>query len=276
MFEAKNPLSSATTSALTTDVTSNNSIKDDLNTSLSLGKASQSLQDGASATANPNPNPYLTSAAIVPDFNGDGKADKVWVNSATGETQVWLMDGSTVVEQGSLGTYDVSTWTYNIADFNGDNKTDFLLHNKSTGENVVALMDGTKVASSAPLEKVDPALTSSIGDFNGDRKTDILWHNTQTGENTIWQMDGSTVTNATALDKSDPALTPTIVDFDGNGKSDIFFRNAQTGENKVWFMDGAQASPFDLQSQDAAWTATLGDFNGDFKTLKPEKTKFGQ
>ncbi|MGI8503861.1 MAG: FG-GAP repeat domain-containing protein, partial [Hassallia sp.] len=117
MFEAQNPLSSSTaTNALTTDATSNTFAgKDDLNTSLSLGKASQSPL----ATANPNPNPYLTSAAIVPDFNGDGKADKVWVNSATGETQVWLMDGSTVTEKGSLGTYDVSTWTYNIADFNG-------------------------------------------------------------------------------------------------------------------------------------------------------------
>jgi hypothetical protein len=52
MFEAKNPLS-ATSTVLTSDITSNTSIKDDLNTSLSLGKASESLQDEASATANP-------------------------------------------------------------------------------------------------------------------------------------------------------------------------------------------------------------------------------
>ncbi|HEV8176161.1 MAG TPA: hypothetical protein VGP44_00590 [Gemmatimonadales bacterium] len=27
------------------------------------------------------------------DFNGDAKADIVWHNSSTGETQIWLMDG---------------------------------------------------------------------------------------------------------------------------------------------------------------------------------------
>src|SRR6056297_1649565 len=43
--------------------------------------------------ANPNPNPYLTSAAIVPDFNADGKTDKLWINAETGEIIVRLMDG---------------------------------------------------------------------------------------------------------------------------------------------------------------------------------------
>ena len=54
-------------------------------------------------SANPNPNPYWASAAIVPDFNGDGKTDKLWVNAQTGEILVRLMNGTQVLEQGSLG-----------------------------------------------------------------------------------------------------------------------------------------------------------------------------
>ncbi|MEA5564907.1 VCBS repeat-containing protein [Anabaena sp. UHCC 0399] len=217
-------------------------------------------------TVNPNPNPYLTSAAITPDFNGDGKADKVWVNTQTGEIVVRLMDGATTVQEASLGQYDLTTWSYKIADFNSDGKTDFLLRNNATGENAVALMDGTRVANFVYLEKVDAGWEAKIGDFNGDRKTDIYWHNATTGQNAIWTMDGTTVTSANVLDTTDVGWNPTIVDFDGNGKSDIFWRNTATGENNAWFMDGAQSTKYDLQAQDSSWSYTLGDFNGDFKT----------
>ena len=176
-------------------------------------------------SANPNPNPYLTSAAIVPDFNGDGKTDKLWVNAQTGEILVRLMNGTQVLEQASLGKYDLNTWDYKTADFNSDNKTDFLLRNKPTGDNVIVLMDGAKVSSYLTLDRVDPGWTANIGDFNGDRKTDIFWNNATTGENAIWQMDGTKVVSATVLETTAPGLTATIVDFDGNGKSDIFWRN---------------------------------------------------
>ncbi|MFN5592589.1 MAG: VCBS repeat-containing protein, partial [Aphanizomenon sp.] len=63
-------------------------------------------------SANPNPNPYLTSAAVVPDFNGDGKTDKLWVNAQTGEILVRLMNGTQVLEQGSLGKYDLTAYDY--------------------------------------------------------------------------------------------------------------------------------------------------------------------
>ncbi|MFY7885970.1 MAG: FG-GAP repeat domain-containing protein, partial [Dolichospermum sp.] len=105
-------------------------------------------------SANPNPNPYLTSAALVPDFNGDGKTDKLWVNVQTGEILVRLMNGTQVLEQASLGKYDLNTWDYKTADFNSDNKTDFLLRNKTTGENVIVLMDGAKVSSFLALDRV--------------------------------------------------------------------------------------------------------------------------
>ncbi len=57
------------------------------------------------------------------------------------------MNGTQVLEQASLGKYNLNTWTYKTADFNSDNKTDFLLRNKATSDNVIVLMDGAKVSS---------------------------------------------------------------------------------------------------------------------------------
>lgn len=218
---------------------------------------------------NPNPNPYLTSAAIVPDFNGDGKTDKIWVDAQTGETQVWLMDGTNVAAKGSLGQIDLASTVYKIADFNGDNKTDFLLRNQVTGENTIVLMDGTNVAGLVPLDSLDSSWTPLIGDFDGDRKTDIFWRNSQTGQNAVWLVDatnpGQVIKSGTMLDSVDPSWTPTMVDFDANGTTDIFWRSA-TGENVAWFINGTQVNASSLQSQDASWNFTVGDFNGDMRS----------
>jgi hypothetical protein len=38
----------------------------------------------------------------IGDMNGNGKADIVWYNSVTGETQVWYMDGHQLVDRGTV------------------------------------------------------------------------------------------------------------------------------------------------------------------------------
>ncbi|MBD2337547.1 VCBS repeat-containing protein [Calothrix sp. FACHB-156] len=235
----------------------------------SQSSASSVSSQSLFGSANPNPNPYITSPAIVPDFNGDGKTDKIWVDAQTGETQVWLMDGTNVAAKGSLGQIDLASTVYKIGDFNGDGKTDFLLRNQVTGQNSLVLMDGVNVAGLIGLDALDSSWTPLIGDFDGDRKTDIFWRNNQSGQNAIWLVDGSNpsqvIKSGTLLDSLDPTWTATMVDFDGNGKTDIFWRSA-TGENSAWFIDGTQASKTSLQAQDASWTFTLGDFNGDFRS----------
>lgn len=231
-------------------------------------------------SANPNPNPYLTSAAIAPDFNADGKTDKVWVDTTTGELKVRLMDGSSVLAEGSnkdngtvkatLGAVQLTPTTVSkIGDFNGDGRTDLLLRDTATGTNQLVLMNGVDAPTIVALDSLDAAWTPLIGDFNGDRKTDILWRNAKTGDNAIWQIDATkpqAVTSATVIETLDPTWTPTLVDFDGNGKTDIFWRNSQTGENSGWFMDGTQATKQALTTLDANWTFSVADFNGDYKT----------
>ncbi|MGH8003017.1 MAG: FG-GAP repeat domain-containing protein, partial [Brasilonema sp.] len=137
---------------------------DDLNSALSLGSSSESslessLQPTEAVTAQENSNPLFSdTATIVADFNGDGKTDRFWRNSQTGETAVWLMDGTKPTAE-LLPTKVDSSWDFAYADFNRDGKTDIFWHNKTTGENAIWLMDGTKVSSEVALEKVDSSWT---------------------------------------------------------------------------------------------------------------------
>ena len=104
MFENKSALSLDTNTWGQQSLAKSESLRTSLDTPINKSSAPQSQADPLFPTnplptlpvgsANPNPNPYLTSAALVPDFNGDGKADKLWVNAQTGEILVRLMNVS--------------------------------------------------------------------------------------------------------------------------------------------------------------------------------------
>jgi hypothetical protein len=48
--------------------------------------------------------------AGVGDFNGDGKADILLRNSATGDAHIWLMNGATISGSGTPGSLATPTW----------------------------------------------------------------------------------------------------------------------------------------------------------------------
>jgi hypothetical protein len=102
----------------------------------------------------------------VGDFNGDGKADIVWHNSATGETQIWLMNGARVSSRatvlGETGKALLVGLPWSIVgagDFNGDGKDDIAWHNSATGETQIWLMNGSQVSSRATVLAPDGKAT---------------------------------------------------------------------------------------------------------------------
>jgi len=195
------------------------------------------------------------------DFDGDGKTDLLWHNSATGETQIWHMNGHTLSgratvlgENGSAAFVGLPWSIVGTGDMNGDKKSDIIWHNSSTGETQIWHMNGYRVSGRATVlgESGSAAFVglpwSIVGtnDFNADGKTDLLWHNAATGESQIWFMNGYRVSGrATVLGESGSAafvgLPWSIVgtnDFNQDGKADILWHNSSTGETQIWFMNG--------------------------------------
>src|SRR5262249_2451539 len=76
------------------------------------------------------------------DFDGDGKADILWRNSATGENYIYFMDGRTIANEGFIRTVADQNWQVaGVGDFDGDGKADILWRNSATGENYIYFMD---------------------------------------------------------------------------------------------------------------------------------------
>lgn len=91
------------------------------------------------------------------DFNYDGKVDLLWHNGISGATQVWYMDGSTVVSEVAVdprySVPDSSGWRLSATgDFDYDGKVDLLWHNGVTGATQVWYMNGVNMASQAAID----------------------------------------------------------------------------------------------------------------------------
>src|SRR3989441_1365059 len=71
------------------------------------------------------------------DLDGDGKADILWRNSATGENYIFFMNGTTIRAEGFVRQVDLNWKVAGVGDFNGDGKADILWRNSSTGENYI-------------------------------------------------------------------------------------------------------------------------------------------
>jgi hypothetical protein len=179
------------------------------------------------------------------DFNGDGKEDILWRNSATGDNMMWLMDGTNMAQVRNLTPVADAFWDISsTGDFNSDGKEDILWRNSATGQNVVWLMDGTNLTTVVELTPVaDPNWSiGGTGDFNGNGTEDILWRNEATGQNVVWLMDGTLL--STGVELTPVADTNWSIggtgDYNNDGQVDILWRNGATGQNVAWLMNGTQ------------------------------------
>ena len=102
------------------------------------------------------------------DFNGDGTSDLVWQEQTQGWLAVWLMDGATLLPNGSVSlspnqVSDTNWKIVGVGDYNRDGKPDLVWRDTTTPGNgwiVVWLMNGTTLLQSISTtpDKVDLSL----------------------------------------------------------------------------------------------------------------------
>ena len=83
--------------------------------------------------------------AATGDFNADSKSDILWYNTSTGQTVIWLINGTSVIGGGSPGSAPSPWAIVETGDFNADGSSDILWYNSSNGQLLVWLINGTLV-----------------------------------------------------------------------------------------------------------------------------------
>jgi hypothetical protein len=89
------------------------------------------------------------------DFNGDGRADILWWDSATGQVVAWEMNGAQVQAAQPIGDPGPQWKVVGVTDINGDGKADILWRDSGTGQAVAWAMNGFTVDHYGVLATVD-------------------------------------------------------------------------------------------------------------------------
>jgi hypothetical protein len=128
--------------------------------------------------------------AGVGDFDGDGKSDILWRNTATGVNTIWK-SGNSASSQ-SVSPLTNQDWKIvGVADFDADGKSDILWRNSTSGVNAIWKSgNGATVQAVNTLSDMNWNVVGT-GDYDGDGKADILWRNSATGVNAIWKSANS-------------------------------------------------------------------------------------
>ncbi|HEX6572900.1 MAG TPA: VCBS repeat-containing protein, partial [Steroidobacteraceae bacterium] len=182
-------------------------------------------------------------ASPDPDLDGDGHADLLWRNTATGDVSVWLMNG-TAIDQADVVWTGVSLEWQIVAtrDLDGDCRSDLLWRHSTTGDVSVWLMNGTAIKQAAIWWPGVPLAWQvvAVRDLDGDGKPDLLWRNTVTGDVSVWLLDGTAINQKVVSWAAVPLewQIADVGDHDGESHADVIWRNTQTGDVSVWLMNG--------------------------------------
>lgn len=189
--------------------------------------------------------PKSRRRVVRKDFSGDGKPDLVWQNTATGQTEIWKMSGTT-----HLGTVALPSATepdarlQSVGDVDDDGNADLIVRNPATGQNSAWLIQNGIQRKSIALEAREGSqwTIGALADLDNDYSDDIIWHNEVTGENEIWFQNGEEHRGTWALPSNDGSGWGIYgaEDFNRDEKPDLFFYNRSSGESSVWLMDDAE------------------------------------
>jgi hypothetical protein len=142
------------------------------------------------------------------DLNGDGNPDLIVHNASTGQTAVWIMNGTTLTGWTLLLTSP--DWNViEAVDLNGDGKTDLLWYDASTGQSVAWLMgDVTATSWAVLIYSLDDGATFTAAGTYALRITANDGSLTANGRS-LTANGRSLTANGRSLTANDGSLTPT-------------------------------------------------------------------
>ena len=115
------------------------------------------------------------------DVNGDGRADLVGYEPATGAVQVALSTGSGFAESAKWTEWSPA-YPFQLADVNGDGRADLVGYNAEKHDVQVGLSTGGGFAPSTKWTEWSPAYPFTLADVNGDGRADLVGYNAAKGE----------------------------------------------------------------------------------------------
>ncbi len=159
--------------------------------------------DSAATVASPGAGWTAISSG---DFNGDGTSDILWQNTATKQTEVYLMNGAKVAATSGALSPGANFTAIGSGDFNNDGKSDILFLNNSDGSAQIWTMNGATptgspltIAAPAAVTPGDKFVLKGAEDINGDGFSDLLFADSQNNIKAVELTTGGAVLSTVTL-----------------------------------------------------------------------------
>lgn len=222
-------------------------------------------------TADPTPEPTPTSKPTdepspgdrTDDFDGDGYSDILLRNSATGDLELWKLEGTEIAEVEALPRVEPDWSIADSGDYDGDGTADLLWLHAASGAMDVWLMGES--AGTSELEVGLPTwwIVVGSGDFDADGRDEIVISD-QYGKLEIWAVHDGMVLLGTANIPPDSTIVG-IADLDGDGDDDLVANRDDHGRISAYLGSPDFSMDQVMISRNRSRREVLGsaDYNGD-------------